>query len=147
MRLVFKVVLLCLATFGGHAFVHAQLSMGNGLSNWINVEDVKREGGKLTFSEVQIEGNGFLIIHPFENGAPNGDRVVASTFLNSGKNENVEIAVHQGLEAGEMFIVMLHSDSNSNGALDFIFIDDRNVMDLAVFEGETLIGHAIPAPD
>lgn len=147
MRLVFKVVLLCLATFGGQAFVHAQLSMGNGQSNWINVEAVKRDGGTLTFSEVQIEGNGFLIIHPFENGAPNGDRVVASTFLNSGKNENVEIAVHRGLEAGEMFIVMLHSDSNNNGALDFIFIDDRNVMDLAVFEGETLIGHAIPAPD
>ena len=146
MRTGLRVVILCLAVIGSQALVNAQLSMGNGQNNWINVEDVKRDDGTLTFSEVQIEGNGFLIIHPFENGAPNGDRVVASQFLNDGKNENVEITVHRGLEAGEMFIVMLHSDSNNNGTLDFIFIDDRNVMDLAVFEGDTLIGHAIPAP-
>lgn len=147
MHLVLKAAVLCLAALVSQALVNAQLTIGNGQKNWINVEDVKRDDGTLTFSEVQIEGNGFLIIHPFENGAPNGDRVVASTFLTSGKNENVEITVYRGLEAGEMFIVMLHSDSNNNGALDFIFIDDRNVMDLAVFEGETMIGHAIPAPD
>lgn len=146
MKLIFKVITLCLAILGSQAMVNAQRSIGNGESNWINVEDVKRNGGTLTFSEIQIEGNGFLIIHPFENGAPNGDRVVASTFLQDGKNENVEIVVHRGLESGEMFIVMLHSDSNNNGALDFIFVDDQNVMDKAVFEDSTMIGHAIPAP-
>jgi len=138
--------IIVVLTLVGQSMVYGQISMGNGQNNWIIVDDVTREGGKLTFSEVQIEGNGFLIIHPFENGAPNGDRVVASTALKAGKNENVEINVHRGLDAGEMFIVMLHSDSNDNGVLDFIFIDDRNVMDLAVFEEDTLIGHAIPAP-
>ncbi|NKB34311.1 MAG: hypothetical protein GKR91_14565 [Pseudomonadales bacterium] len=146
MKMNFKVITLCLAALGSLAIVKAQISTGNGESNWINVEDVKRNGGTLTFSEVQIEGNGFLIIHPFENGAINGDRVVASTFLHDGNNENVEITVHRGLESGEPFFVMLHSDSNNNGALDFIFIDDQNVMDLAVIEDSTMIGHAIPAP-
>jgi hypothetical protein len=147
MRIIFyKTVISILAVFCSQAIVNAQVSIGNGASNWINVDDVKRDGGTLTFSEVQIDGNGFLIIHPFENGAPNGDRVVATAALKDGKNENVEITVHKGLDSGEMFIVMLHSDSNDNGVLDFIFVDAQNVMDKAVFEDSTMIGHAIPAP-
>ncbi len=135
------------ATVFGASLVAAQsISMGNGEQNWIAVEGVKRVDSTLTFSEVQIAGNGWLVIHPFEDGAPNGDKYVAATYLNSGKNSDVEIEVIKGLEPGEMFIVMLHRDSNENGILDFIFVDDQNVMDLAVFEGSTLIGHAIPAP-
>lgn len=121
-------------------------SMGNGQNNWINIDGVVREGGILTFKDVQIQGNGWLVIHPFEDGAPNGDKYVAATYLNAGKNENVSIEVYKGLAAGEMFIVMLHSDSNDNKVLDFVFVDEQNVMDRAVFEGTTMIGHAIAAP-
>ncbi|MFT6294953.1 MAG: hypothetical protein ACJATW_001231 [Glaciecola sp.] len=122
------------------------MSMGNGDKNWINVDDVRRDGTILTFSEVQIDGNGWLVIHPFEDGAPNGDKYVANTFLTNGKNTDVSIEVFKGLAPGEMFIVMLHSDSNTNQILDFVFVDDQNVMDLAVFEGSKMIGHAIPTP-
>jgi len=122
------------------------ISMGNGVANWISVEDVTRSGGTLTFREVQIEADGWLVIHPFEDGAPNGDKYVASTFLDRGSNKDVEIIVHKGLASGEMFIVMLHNDSNENEILDFVFVDELNVMDRAVFEGNTMIGHAIAAP-
>ena len=121
-------------------------TMGNGDSNWIDVQGVTRHGSVLTFPEVQIDGNGWLVIHPFENGAPNGDKYVASTYLDSGKNTDVDIEVFKGLETGEMFIVMLHRDVNENKVLDFVFVDDQNVLDVAVFEGSTMIGHAIPAP-
>ncbi|MFK8021027.1 MAG: hypothetical protein AB8B86_14760 [Pseudomonadales bacterium] len=124
----------------------AKMTMGNGDKNWIVVEGVTRNEDTLTFAEVNIDGNGWLVIHPFENGTPNGDKYVASTYVNNGKNENVEIKVHKGLETGEMFIVMLHRDGNENKVLDFVFIDETNVMDLAVFEGTKMIGHAIPAP-
>jgi hypothetical protein len=122
------------------------MSMGNGDKNWISVDDFQRDGTILTFAEVQIDGDGWLVIHPFEDGAPNGDKYVASTFLNDGKNTDVNIEVFKGLAPGEMFIVMLHSDSNANQVLDFVFVDDQNVMDLAVFEGSKMIGHAIPTP-
>jgi len=130
----------------GQAAVHAQVTIGNGSKNWITTDDVTRVDGTLTFSEVNIAGNGWLVIHPFEDGAPNGDKLVASTYVEDGKNSNVEIKVHKGLESGEMFIVMLHHDTNENKVLDFVFIDEQNVMDLAVFEGSTMIGHAIAAP-
>lgn len=34
-----------------------------------------------------------------------------------------------------MFIVMLHLNVNENKVLDFVFIDDTNVLDRSVFEG------------
>ncbi|MFT7245832.1 MAG: hypothetical protein ACI82A_003203, partial [Candidatus Azotimanducaceae bacterium] len=121
-------------------------SMGNGTKNWIDVAGVTRNGSVLSFPEVQIDGNGWLVVHPFENGAPNGDKYVGKTYVENGKNTDVDIEVLKGLTEGEMFIVMLHRDLNENKELDFIFIDDTNVMDRAVFEGPRMIGHAIPAP-
>ena len=122
------------------------ITLGNGEKNWIMVEGVTRDDSTLTFPEVNIDGNGWLVIHPFEDGKPNGDKYVASTYLNSGKNTNVDIKVHKGITTGEMFIVMLHRDVNENKILDFVFVTDTGVMDTAVFEGSTMIAHAIPAP-
>lgn len=141
-----KIVSVLCAIFGVKAALAQGISMGNGSENWITTEGVTREDSILTFPEVGINGNGWLVIHPFENGAPNGDKYVAATYLKSGVNSDVAIEVIKGLAPGEMFIVMLHRDSNENGILDFMFVDDDNVVDLAVFEGSTMIGHAISAP-
>jgi hypothetical protein len=124
----------------------APFSMGNGEKNWIDVAGVSRENSVLTFPEVKIDGNGWLVVHRFENGAANGDKYVGKTYVKDSKNANVSIEVLKGLTQGEMFIVMLHRDGSENKALDFIFIDETNVMDRAVFEGGRMIGHAIPAP-
>ncbi len=139
-------VLLCSLSLQAEESAKSAFSMWNGSDNWIDVAGVTRNDSVLTFPEVQIDGNGWLVIHPFEDGAPNGDKYVAQTYLVDGKNENVHIDVLKGLTKGEMFIVMLHRDVNENKVLDFIFVDDTNVMDRAVFEGSRMIGHAIPAP-
>ena len=133
-------------TFAWATTAIAQMSIGNGDNNAIAIESMTRDGNILTIDEITIEGDGWLVIHPFENGAPNGDRVVGRQFLKSGVNRDVKIEVYKGLESGEMMIVMLHRDSNDNGEFDFIFVDAQNVMDRAVFEGSTMIGHAVPAP-
>ena len=124
----------------------SSLRMGNGEKNWIVVDGVTRERNVLSFKEVRIDGNGWLVMHPFEDGKPNGDKYVASTYVESGTTQDVDIEVLKGVTTGEMFIVMLHRDLNENQVLDFVFVDDRNVMDKAVFEGSRMIGHAIPAP-
>ena len=123
-----------------------QITLGNGEKSWIIVNDMKRNESTLTFSEVNIDGSGFLVMHPFEDGKPNGDKYVASSYLNDGKNTDVDIKVHKGMTSGEAFIVMLHSDLNDNKVLDFVFIDDTNVMDRAVFEGSRMVAHIIKAP-
>lgn len=143
-------ILLALTLIGAAATAQAEgkaaFSMGNGESNWITLDDVTRVDGTLTFTEFQIDGDGWLVIHPFEDGAPNGDKYTGATFLKDGTNTDVSIEVYKGLTAGENMIVMLHSDSNQNGIFDFVFVDERNVMDRAVFEGSMMVGHVIPAP-
>ncbi len=124
----------------------ANFSMGNGESNWIKTESATRDGNVVSFKEVHIDANGWLVMHPFENGAPNGDKYVAATYVTKGTNKDVDIEVYKGADTGEMFIVMLHHDLNENQIFDFVFGDDRNVMDRAVFEGPRMIGHAIPSP-
>jgi hypothetical protein len=120
--------------------------IGDGDANWIVVDDATRDGATLTFSEVHIDGNGWLVMHPFEDGKPNGDIYVGATYVANGDNHDVEITVDPEPSTGDMFIVMLHRDVNENQEFDFVFVDSVNVLDKAVFEGRTMIGHAIPAP-
>ncbi len=124
----------------------SQITMGNGENNSITLEEIKRDGPILTFSNITIEGDGWVVIHPFEEGKPNGDKYVGATYVKNGDNKNVAVKVHKGLESGEMVIVMLHSDSNPNKFFDFVFVDEVNVMDKAVFEGNKMIAHAIAVP-
>ena len=123
-----------------------QITLGNGEANWIIVEGATRDGATFTFREVQIDGNGWLVMHPFENGEPVGEVYVGATFIESGRNRDVEISVEPEPTTGEMFIVMLHSDVNDNREFDFVFVDERNVLDRAVFEGTTMIAHRFAAP-
>ncbi len=122
------------------------INLGDGEANWIVVEGAKREGAQFTFSEVHIDGNGWLVMHPFEDGKPNGDIYVGVTYVTDGDNRNVQITVDSEPAKGDMFIVMLHRDVNENQEFDFVFVDAVNVLDKAVFEGRTMIAHAIPAP-
>lgn len=149
-----RVVLCSLFLFSGSVIAEEgyekeaapQISLGNGEKNWIVTEGVQRSDATLTFAEVHINGNGWLVMHPFEDGKPNGDKYVAASYVEDGTNTDVDILVHKGIESGEKFIVMLHRDVNENKVLDFVFVDDRNVMDTAVFEGTTMIAHVIAAP-
>jgi hypothetical protein len=124
----------------------AKVTMGNGDANWIIAEDVSRDQATLTFSEVRIDGNGWLVLHPFKDGKPVGEIYVGHTYIEDGDNQNVEITLDAEPAAGDMFIVMLHRDVNENQEFDFIFVDDVNVVDRAVFEGTTMIAHPIAAP-
>jgi hypothetical protein len=123
-----------------------KISFGDGDANWIVTEHARREGATFTFSEVRIDGNGWLVMHPFENGRPNGMIYAGATYLHNGTNENVEITVDSDPAAGDMFLVMLHRDVNENREFDFVFVDERNVVDEAVFEGTKMIAHPIAAP-
>ena len=139
--------LIIVSATGAMAEQQAQsFSMGNGDNNWIITKDASRVGNVLEFTEINIAADGWLVMHPFEDGKPNGDKYVAATFVAKGKNQNVPIEVYKGIESGEQFIVMLHFDSNTNKIFDFVFVDDTNVMDRAVFEGSKMIGHVFAAP-
>lgn len=124
-----------------------KMSMGNGSANWIVTDGAVRDGAQFTFPEVQIAGNGWLVMHPFEDGKPNGKIYVGSTYVAAGNNRQVDITVDPAPASGNMYIVMLHSDVDEDKNFDFVFVADGvNVEDRAVFEGTTMIGHVYAAP-
>ncbi|MEM1142819.1 MAG: hypothetical protein AAF671_09440 [Pseudomonadota bacterium] len=123
-----------------------QITMGNGEANWIHTEGAKRQGPTFVFPEVRIDGSGWLVLHPFKDGKPNGKVVAGYSKIPSGTSSNVEVSVDPAPEAGDLFVVMLHSDANRNDEFDFVFINEREVIDRAVFEGATMIGHVYAAP-
>ena len=123
-----------------------KVTSGNGEANWIMADGVTRKGSTFTFREVKIEDDGWLVLHPFRDGKPYGQIYVGSTFLEGGRHVNVEISVPVEPEPGKMFLVMLHSDVNKNKEFDFVFVDEHNVLDEAVFEGATMIAHPFATP-
>ena len=135
---------LVLAFTGAKA--EPSITMGNGENNWIVLEGATREGTNFVFPEVTIDGNGWLVMHPFENGAPNGNVVAGNTYVTSGLNNDVPISVDRSVSSGDRFIVMLHRDVDEDKEFDFVFVDDTHVEDRAVFEGNQMIGHVYVAP-
>ena len=124
-----------------------QRTIGNGEANWIVTDGATRDAATFAFREVQIDGNGWLVMHPFKDGKPVGDIYVGATYLPNGENRDVAITVEPPPSTGDMFIVMLHRDVNENQVFDFVFVDEINVLDKAVFEGNKMIGHAFAAPE
>ncbi len=123
-----------------------QITLGNGEANWIIVEAATREGATFTFSEVHVENNSWLVMHGFKDGNPVGTDYVGATYLTQGENRNVQITVDSEPASGDMFIVMLHRDVNENQEFDFVFVDEVNVLDKAVFEGTKMIAHRYATP-
>ncbi len=125
-----------------------EISMGNGEKSWIVVDGMTRDARELSFKEVTLAEPGWLVLHPFENGAPLGKIYVGAKYLAAGTHKDVKITVDTAPEpkTGTQFIVMLHGDVDGDETFDFYFVDERNVADKAVFEGSTMIGHVIAAP-
>ena len=83
-----------------------------------------------------------------ESIEPVGEIYVGATYVESGVNRDVAVSVQTAPEPqqGTLLLVMLHRDVNEDGSFDFVFVDERNVRDAAVFEGRKMIAHVIAAP-
>jgi len=117
---------------------------GNGQRNNIQLEGASRKGATFTFPRVEIDKNGWLVMHPFSDGKPVPTVYVGHTPVKSGVTENVDIFLGEAPPAGTMFIVMLHYDANDDGVFDFN--DGITVPDAPVFEGNKLIALRYAAP-
>lgn len=142
------VALAISATLLAHPAASQEVAMGNGEENAIVVDDLTRERNVFTFAEVTLAEPGWLVLHPFEDGAPLGKIYVGARYLPAGTHRDVRLEVSTAPEPkpGTNFVVMLHGDVDDDQTFDFYFVDERNVADKAVFEGNTMIGHVITSP-
>ena len=122
----------------------SQIVLGDGDNSSIDIEGAKLHGATFTFKQVRIDRNGWLVMHPFENGEPKGTVYVGASYVPAGVNEDVAITVDPAPQPGEPYIVMLHYDMNDDQVFDFN--DGITVPDAPVFEGNTMIAHRYEAP-
>lgn len=145
------------------------MTIGNGEMNAIEVDGLTRQDGVTTFTEVHVDGElisnfrghstaitfpevlieapGWLVLHPVIDGRPNGDMVSGFTYVSAGQTADVTVQIDHPADAGDRFLVMLHSDTDGDRVFDFVFVEDGiNVEDRAVFEGNQMIAHLIELP-
>lgn len=147
-----------------------QMTIGNGEANAIIVDGVSLIEGETTFSEVRVDGdqvksfratstaisfpevtvenNSWVVLHPVIDGRPDGDMVSGFTYVAAGTHEDVAIQVDHPADPGDKFLVMLHGDVDEDRVFDFVFVEDGiNVEDRAVFEGMRMIAHVFAVPE
>jgi len=124
---------------------HNQIVTGNGEHNYITLDGAFRTGDQFTFPEVTLSKDGFLVFHPFRDGAPVQTEYVAAKALPAGSHIDVTIDVTDNPQTGDMYIVMLHYDMNRDGVFDFN--DGVDVPDAPVFEGRTLVALRYETPE
>lgn len=122
-----------------------QITMGNGTDSYIVAEGFEQEGSTFTFKEVQIKGNGWVVMHPFKDGKPHGIVYVGATYVKHGKNKNVVVTVENPPKPGENYILMLHWDVNQDKKFDFG--DGVNVPDAPLFEGNKMVAFTFTAKE
>ena len=124
------------------------IELGNGEHNVIEVEGLTRSGRDFTVPLVTLAADGWLVLHPFRDGKPVGEIYAGATFVPAGTHRNVVVRAQTVPEPveGTPFLIMLHGDVNRDRTFDFVFIDERNVADRAVFEGHTMIAHVFASP-
>ena len=122
------------------------ITLGDGEKNWIKTESLTLDGAVLTVPEVLIEKDGWLVIHRFKDGKPYGKDYLAASYVNAGTNLDVPITLPSTPEPGTPMLIMLHSDVNENQQFDFVFVDEQNVLDKAVFEGTTMVAKIFTTP-
>jgi hypothetical protein len=146
-----------------------KMTMGNGEANAIQIEGMTLAEGRTVFSEVRVDGdmvkafrgtsaaltfpevtiekNGWIVLHPVIDGRPDGDMVSGFTYVPAGTHEDVTIPFNHPAVAGDKFLVMLHSDVDEDRVFDFVFVEDGiNVEDTAVFEVMNMIAHVFAVP-
>lgn len=121
-----------------------QITLGNGENSAIIVDGATRTGATFRFPTVKIDRSGFLVMHPFRDGVPEGTVYVGAAPVPAGISHNVPITIESVPETGDMFIVMLHYDMNDDRIFDFG--DGITVPDVPVFEGSTMIAHRYATP-
>ena len=124
------------------------VEFGNGEDNAIVVEGMTRSGRDFTIAEVTLADDGWLVLHPFADGRPVGEIYAGATFVPAGTHRDVVVRAQTVPEPSEgtPFLIMLHSDVDHDETFDFVFVDERNVADRAVFEGNRMIAHVFTSP-
>ena len=117
-RLTMKRILL--AAVGVTALVGTAIAQSNNTaSNATNLDvtNAKIEGNRIVGVNVEMEDDGYVVIHDNAAGAPPAS--LGHIRVSSGLSENLSIEATGALDPANGISLMLHSETNGNMTYDF----------------------------
>ena len=69
----------------------ADITLGNGKANQIQLSGITRNGPSLIIPKVIAEADSFLVLHPFADGAPVQMDYVGAILVSAGAQKNVPV--------------------------------------------------------
>lgn len=85
----------------------------------ITVPGASFKGDTITFPAVMTDKPGWLVIHAVEDGQPVIPASIGHTMIPAGTSTDVTVQLDQRVMKGSDYLVMLHYETNGNGAYDF----------------------------
>ncbi len=85
----------------------------------ITLKGATFKGDTVTFPQVMMDKDGWLVIHAMKDGAPVLPSSLGSTFVPAGPSMNVAVDINEKVMKGTDYLVMLHYETNGNGTYDF----------------------------
>jgi S-layer glycoprotein len=93
------------------------LDMATGPAS-VSAEDQTGDGTSVTVASVTLPGDGFVVIHADNGGAP-GPVIGHSALLGAGESTDVVVTLDTPLDADATVFPMAHIDANANGEYEF----------------------------
>ena len=83
----------------------------------IDAENATMDGNSVTFPSVQIDKNGFVVIHAVRDGQVIVPGSVGHTMVEAGDTSDVTVEI--GDSAADSYVAMLHYDTDGDGEYSF----------------------------
>lgn len=115
----------------------ADMTLGNGEANRIELEGARLYGAVLTIPKVFIDTDGFLVVHPVANGQFSHAEYLGATYIREGETRRVGVDLRPVAEPGDRLVIMLYRDTDRDQVFDFV--GGVTKPDAPLIEGNTLV--------
>ena len=86
----------------------------------IQLDGASISGQSIRIPQVNATAPGWIVIHATNaDGTPVVPDSLGHAFVNAGRNENVDVTISEAFKAGDLYVAMLHEETNGNNSYDF----------------------------
>jgi len=81
--------------------------------------EMQPAGNTLTVASVNIQNDGWLVVHAMKDGAPVLPGIIGKVAVKAGTTKNVVVELTEATSAGDTVLTMLHVDAGAIGEYEF----------------------------
>ena len=107
----------------------------------IDVSGAMAGGRTITVPSVMATADGYLVVHPMQDGKVGAP--IGHAMVKAGENKNVKVTLDSPMTAGQTYTLMLHQDTGAMGKYEFGMVEKT---DMPVMMGDKPVMATFKAP-